>query len=253
MTSSALLAHPTGGYLFLPGIAPYSCGVTAAPGYEIIHATFDSWIPCRQGFEFIARFLAAESRPKSALCAIELRSPSPFSFAGFAEFNAGYAETLRQWGVFVDGLNPVARTNVAPELSPPTEPVFHAFSFTRPAENSVRPTFVVAGAGELPEGKLDRESIIALADTSSAGLQTKAEFVVGLMEHRLAGLNVDPQLVTAIDVYTIHPVDPLLADPLLNRLSAGRREGAHWHYTRPPIVDIEFEMDLRGVRHELRL
>lgn len=248
-----LIAHPTGNYVFLPGILPYSCGVAASPGSEIVHVTFDSWVPCRQGFEQIARFLSERNRPKTALCAIELRSPAPFSFAGFAEFNAGYAETLREWGVFVNGMNPVARTNVAPELSPPTEPVFHAFSFTQPAEDSVSPTFVVAGAGELPEGKLDRESIVALGDITSAGVRTKAEFVVGLMEQRLAGLNVDHRWVTAIDIYTVHPLDPLLADPLLNRLTAGRRDGVRWHYTRPPIMEIEFEMDLRGVRQELRL
>jgi GAF domain-containing protein len=29
---------------------------------------------------------------------------------------------LKGWGVFLDGVNPVARTNVAPEVSPPAEP-----------------------------------------------------------------------------------------------------------------------------------
>ena len=33
----ALIDHPTGNYRFLPGIAPYSCGVVSAPGYEIAH------------------------------------------------------------------------------------------------------------------------------------------------------------------------------------------------------------------------
>lgn len=248
-----LISQSEGNYRFLTGILPYSCGVIADPGFEIVHITLDRWLPYRAGFERIADLLSDHDRPKTALCAVELRSPAPFSFAGFAEFNAGYADILRSWSAFVGGINPVARTNVAPEISPPSEPVLHAFSFTRQAPHSIRPTFVVAGGGELPEGKLDRESIVALGDTSAAGLLTKSQFVVGLMEARLAGLGVAGDLVTAVDVYTIHSIAGLIVDPLLNRLTAGRRGGVHWHYTRPPIVEIEFEMDLRGVCCELRI
>jgi hypothetical protein len=35
-----LIDHPTGGYRFLPGIAPYSCGVVSRPGTEIVYVTF---------------------------------------------------------------------------------------------------------------------------------------------------------------------------------------------------------------------
>lgn len=248
-----LVPHPSGDYLFLPGIDPYSCGVVAAAGHEIVHVTFDMPVPYRTGFERIAGFLKEQGRPLTALCGIELRSPQPFTFAGFAEFNSAYARILQDWGVLVDGINPVARTNVAPELSPPREHVLFAFSFTRPIETTVRQTFVVAGGGELPEGKLDRPSIVALADVSPAGLRRKAEFVVGLMEQRMEGLNIAADSATAIDVYTIHPIAALIGDPLLTRLTAGRRIGIQWHYTRPPIFDIEFEMDVRGVRSELRI
>jgi hypothetical protein len=39
--------------------------------------------------------------------------------AGFKTFNEGYVEMLKRWTLFRDGLNPVARSNVAPEISPP--------------------------------------------------------------------------------------------------------------------------------------
>jgi hypothetical protein len=29
--------------------------------------------------------------------------------------------------------------------------------------------------------------------------------------------------------------------------------GVHWYYSHPPIQGIEFEMDIRGVRREIRL
>lgn len=248
-----VVSHPTGNYAFLPGIAPYSCGVVSEPGYEIVQVTLNEPVPYQAGFTKIAEFLDHMQRPKAALCAMALRSPRPFTFSGFSQFNAEYAAILQEWDVFVDGVNPVARTNVAPVMSPPKEPSLYAFSFSRPVATKSASTFVVAGAGELPEGKLDRESIVALGDTSSKGLRIKADFVLGLMNSRLQGLGVSADAITTIDVYTAHPLDPLLAEPLLNALPTGRRIGVQWNYTRPPIEEIEFEMDLRGVRTELRL
>jgi hypothetical protein len=113
-----LIPHPQGQYLFLPGIAPYSCGAVSAPGFEIAHVTLHRPTPYRQGFDLIENHLEREGRPKAALCGVELRSPRPFTFQGFAEFNAEYASMLKDWGLFVDGINPVARTNVAPGVKP---------------------------------------------------------------------------------------------------------------------------------------
>jgi len=198
----SLVNHPAGIYQFLPGIAPYSCGAVAAAGFEIVHTVFQKPVPYRVGFERIAEHLAAVERPKAALCGIELRSPAPFSFPGFAAFNGEYTTILKEWGLFVDGVNPVARTNVAPVMQPPAEPVLYGFSYTRP--NAHPPTFVVAGAGELPEGILDAGSIVARGDTSIDGLKKKAAFVMDLMEARLFCLGADWSRVNAIDVYTVH-------------------------------------------------
>lgn len=249
----SLIDHPLGGYRFLPGIAPYSCGVVSAPGFEIVHATLHRPVPYRRGFEVIGRHLASEGRPKAALCGIELRSPCPFSFGGFAEFNAGYARILGGWGLFVEGANPVARTNVAPEVDPPREPVLYGFSYSRPCDPLLPPTVVVAGAGELPEGVLTAEGIVRAGDTSPEGIAAKATFVMDLMEHRLRGLGGDWPTVTAIDIYTVHPIVRLLPELILGRVGEASAHGIRWFYSRPPIVGIEFEMDLRGVRTELRL
>ena len=248
-----VIDHPSGDYRFLPGIAPYSCGVVSKPSFEIAHVTLHRPVPYVEGFAIIESHLQAEGRLKAALCGIELRSPLPFSFRGFNEFNAGYARILEGWGLFVDGVNPVARTNVAPEVAPPLEPVLYGFSYARPCDPSLPPTFVVAGAGELPEGVLNAEGIFRVGDTSPEGIAAKAEFVMDLMENRLRGLGGQWPDVTAIDVYTIHPVEPLLPEILLKRAGAGATHGIRWFYSRPPIVGIEYEMDLRGVRTEFRV
>lgn len=246
-----LTDHPSGNYRFLPGISPYSCGVVASPGFEIVYVTFQQPPPYRQGFERIAEFLKSAGRPKVALCGISLRSSHPYSFQGFADFNAQYAEILKSWGLFVAGVNPIARTNVAPVIDPPGEPVMYGFSFTRPSASSLSPTFVVAGAGELPEGVLSRDGIVALGDTSADGLATKARLVMELMENRLRGLGVDWPLVNRINVYTAHSLTALLPEMILKRVGPASIHGVHWHYSRPPIEEIEYEMDVRGTSTEL--
>lgn len=247
----SLMDHPIGNYRFLPGIAPYSCGVVSSPGFEIVHVTLQRPVAYHAGFEKVAAYLAAANRPKTALCAIELRSPQPFSFQGFADFNAEYADILQRWGLFVDGLNPVARTNVAPVINPPSEPSLFGFSFTRPCAESSQPTFVVAGAGELPEGILSQDGIIALGNTSPNGLAIKAQFVMDLMETRLRGLGADWPLVRTVNVYTAHSLTSLLPEIILGRIGPASSCGITWHLSRPPIEKIEYEMDLRGTRTDL--
>src|SRR4051812_20800960 len=93
-----LIDHPTGNYQFLPiatapritGAAPFSSGVRALPGYEIVHATFQIPLPYREGFAAAARHLEAIGRPRSALCAVEVRVPRPLTMEEFTAFNTEY-------------------------------------------------------------------------------------------------------------------------------------------------------------------
>lgn len=248
-----LVDHPTGHYRFLPGIAPYSCGVVSSPGYEIAHVTLHTPVPWQAGLDLARQTVAAADQPLAGLCAIELRSPRPFTFAGFAAFNAEYAAVLESWGLFVDGVNPVARTNVAPAVLPPAAPVLYGFSYTRPCAASQPPTFIVAGAGELPEGKLAHPDIVRVGDTSPDAIAEKAGFVMGLMEARLQGLGAEWNRVTAIDIYTIHSLDRVLPEQVLAKVGPAAAHGVRWFYTRPPIEAIEYEMDVRGVTSELRI
>jgi hypothetical protein len=115
------------------------------------------------------------------------------------------------------------------------------------------PTFVVAGAGELPEGMLSPEAIVRHGETSDEAATAKASFVMDLMEGRLRGLGADWSQVTAIDIYTIHPIGRLLPEVILSRVGPAAIHGVRWLYSRPPIEGIEFEMDVRGVRTEVRI
>jgi len=244
---SELNHFPDGGYAFLKGGFPYSQGVKALQGYAIERVRFAQPVPVLGGFAAIEAHLAALGRPRTALCAAELRSPAPLSMSGFGTFNEGYVEVLKRWSLFRDGLNPVARSNVAPQFAPPSETCIYAFCYTVASSNAGT-NFVLAGSGEWPEGGKFPDDIVARGDSSPAGLGEKARFVLGKMEDRLAGLGVSWREATAVQVYTVHDIHPILSGEILPR--AGNGAGLTWHYCRPPIEELEYEMDVRGVTVE---
>jgi hypothetical protein len=249
-----LVANPKGNYSFLRGIAPYSAGAVADSGYEIVRVRFAQPVPLTEGFERVRTHISAADRPPHALCGMELRSPKPFSFQGFNDFNAGYVNVLKDWKIVMDGLNPVARTNVAPEISTVKEPSLYAFSFTVPSQMRTKNrTFIVAGSGELPEGSLDPHEVVRQGETSPAALREKGDFVMKIIEARLQGLGVNWGSATAVDVYTVHPICEMLAGTVIRPMGAAALHGVTWQYSRPPIVSIEYEMDARGCAHEIVL
>ena len=247
---SELIMFSDGGYAFVKGGFPYSQGVKALQGYAIERVRFAQPMPIVPGFAAIEQHLSALGQPLTALCAAELRSPAPLSMTGFRSFNERYVEVLTRWNLFHDGLNPVARSNVAPQFAPPAEPCVYAFCYTV-AANHAGTSFVVAGSGEWPEGGKFPDDIIARGDLSPAGLREKALFVLRKMEDRLAGLGASWRQASAVQVYTVHDIHSILPQEILPR--AGNGAGLTWHYCRPPIEELEYEMDVRGVAVERTL
>ena len=231
MTASTTDFLP-GGYRYMPGVFQYAGGVAALPGWRIERARFMTPVPLAAGFERIASVLQQAGRPLTAFCACELQSPAPFTEDGFKAFNEVYVGTLARWGIYQEGVNPVARANTCPAVAPPDGPAFHAFCYTVPVTEAA-PSFVVAGSGEAPEGKGNyRDHIIALGDT----------------ERRMAALGGSWQSTTAVQAYTVHDLYPFLADEIGRR--GALRQGLTWHLNRPPVQGIDFEMDCRAVAVE---
>jgi hypothetical protein len=249
---STAVRHP-GGYRFIPGVFQYSAGVAAEPGYQIERARFERPVPLAEGFRAVQAHLRRRERPFAALCACELRSPAPFSEEGFEHFNRQYAAPLQEAGLFMGEVNPIARTNVCPEMGAPEVPSFYAFSYTVPVgSDDTFPTFVIAGSAEAPEGKGNyKDHTVSRGDRSTEGLRRKARWVLGEMEARMDALGHGWQHATGTHLYTVYDVHPFLAEEIVGRGAAAR--GLSWHYSRPPVADLDFEMDVRRVRHELVL
>jgi hypothetical protein len=243
---AATAVFEPGGYRYVRGPFQYSGGVAALPGFAIERVRFARPRPMVEGFRAIEAHLTALGRPFTSFCACELRSPAPFTEAGFVAFNRVYVGTLERWGIFRNDENPVARSNVCPAIAPPAEPCFEAFSYTVPANGASGPSFVIAGSGEAPEGPGSyNERIIRLGDTSPEAMREKAQYVLGAMETRMGALGVGWADATATQVYTVEDIHTFLADEIVSRGAA--RAGVTWYYARPPVQGLAYEMDVRGV------
>jgi len=239
---------PGGGYRFLPSVFQFSGGVTALSGHAIERVQFRSPVPLKQGFERIERLITEAGRPLTSFCACELRSPAPFTEQGFRAFNEVYVVTLQKWGLFDGKVNPVARSNVCPQIDAPPEPSFHAFSFTVRTTHAA-PSFVIAGSAEAREGGASySERTVRYGETSAEAMREKARYVLGELERRLAVFGLGWADSTATQVYTVHDLYPFLADEIVRRGAA--RAGLTWYYARPPVQGLEYEMDCRAVGRE---
>jgi hypothetical protein len=249
-----LLDNVRGNYKFVRGYgAPFSSGALAHPGFDIVHATFKPLARLSDGYGLIERHMRATDRPLNAVCGIELRIPAALTPAGFDDFNRPYIERLAAWGLMVDGMNPVARTNVAPAASPIAEPALYGFYYTVPAAGPARPYFVLAGVPEVASREGGKREIVAAGDVSLEGLRRKNACVLDALGGLLREMKLQWDDASAVNLYTVHDLYPLFASDLLPALGAAAHRAIRWHYARPPVVGLELEIDGYAARQELVL
>ena len=126
--------------------------------------------------------------------------------------------------------------------------MLYAFSYIQPAEKLDQPTFIIAGAGELIDGVLEPDRIIRRNETNTEAMREKATYVVQVMGDRLNKIGGDWEIVNRINIYTNHSISHLAEDLVLPNVN--QLHGLNWYQSRPPVIDIEYEMDLRCINQE---
>ncbi len=244
-----------GNYAYLPSVFQYSAGVVASLGYRLEQVRFKQAVPLHDGFMAVEEHLRAIGRPTTAFAHCELRSPRQFDDEGFIAFNEYYVKQLQAWGIYQgaigaqDAINPVARTNVCPEHYGPKEVSMLAYTYSIPILAAIK-SFVLSGGGDAKKGSEPyRERIIAYGDTSLTGLRQKMVHVIAEMHTRLVGLGLSWHDVTKVQAYSVQPIASLV-DELLS-MPGLIPDGLIWHFARPPVSGLEYEMDLRGMVNEL--
>ena len=79
-------------------------------------------------------------------------------------------------------------------------------------------------------------------------MRRKAERVIDEMEQRMGLIGGSWPAATDVQVYAVHEIHHFVPDLLLARGAAAH--GLTWHFARPPVVGLEYEMDVRAVREE---
>ena len=79
-------------------------------------------------------------------------------------------------------------------------------------------------------------------------LRNYVEAIVATMEKRMGEFGFGWKDATAAQTYTVHDFHAVFAEELVRRGAA--RSGLTWHFARPPVIDLEYEMDCRRVLRE---
>jgi hypothetical protein len=230
-----VLSHfAAGSYRFVasPG-RPFSPGIVADPGFDLVHAVFFRPVPLAAGLENARLHVEAAGRPAAALAAFELRIPEPLSSEGFDAFNEPYVEHMAALGLRSGDGSVTARTNVSPTTVPPSEPSLYAFTYTVPGGNRPLPAFRLSGAAE------------TRSDGSAAD---RVRSILDALARPMGELGVTWEAATAINLYgaSVAPFDEVASG-----FGPAALHGATWFPSVPPLRDLEFEIDVRGVGTEV--
>ena len=240
-----------GNYRFIPAVFQYSSGAAALPGYEIERVRFDKWLPLADGFAQVAKYIQAAGRPLTSFCACELRSPAAFTEDGFRKFNEHYVKTLARVGPLRRLHQPGGAQQCLPRDRSAVRAVILRL-LVHPAGPSGTPTpsFVIAGSARSARGRGSYpERTVRYRDLSPEGLKEKVGFTVGAMEGRMGELRLRLEGCDRRAGLYRARFSPGLADELV--AAAPRVRGLTWHFARPPVIDLEYEMDCRRVMREM--
>jgi hypothetical protein len=232
-----LIHFAPGGYRSLAEAGrPFSSGIVADPGLDLVHAVLLRPLPLEAGLDAAAAHVQAAGRPVTALAGFELRIPEPLSRQGFEAFNQPYVRRMADMGLAADGALVTTRTNVAPTVPGVDEPSLHAFTYTVPGRGRGARPFRLSGATESTGGPpVDR-----------------LRSIVAELESRMAELGVGWEDATAIAVYGAEAAPGAMAG-VLAAFGPAALLGVRWIPSRPPIADADFEIDALGVGTELIL
>ena len=238
-------------YRYIESVFQFSGGVAALPGFGIERAMFAQPLPIADAFAAIESHLGAIGRPSTALCACELRSPAQFSDREFVDFNKVYVQNLERFGLFRDGVNPVARTNVVPQTSKPATPSIYAFCYTVPSDAPTPALWRPAGPRR-QKVEATTSTVSSHSTTSvSADCRDKLRFVRDEQALRLDALGL-AGTTRSTSAATAWRTSARCCGKSFCEKASGVTESTGTTPARP-LQDCVFEMDARTVLRDITL
>ena len=215
---------------------PFSAGVIAAQGLDLVHVTLERPLPLDSGLSLAKRYVDAVGRPTSAIAGFELRIHEPMTPDSFDSFNRHYVEKLSDLGFVVDGIVPTARTNVAPLAVGISEPSLYGLAYTVPTRRSDA-AFLLSGVAEARQGDY----------------ATMLDSIMDVLSSRMSELGASWDDATAIQLYGVEQVQSLVVNRVLTRVGRSASRGIRWFPSLPPVIGLNFEIDVRSAGTEIFL
>jgi hypothetical protein len=96
-----------------------------------------------------------------------------------------------------------------------------------------------------------RSRTVRYGETTPDAMREKVRHVLQEMERRLTALGFSWQDAVSTQAYTVQDIGALVGPEFAARGVAPG--GLSWHFARPPVEGLEFEMDVRGAVREIVL
>ena len=88
-------------------------------------------------------------------------------------------------------------------------------------------------------------------ETSPEAMRDKVRFTVAKMEQCLQALGFTWADAVSTQAYSVHNIGEFVGPEIAARGAAAG--GLSWHFARPPLIGLEYEMDVRAAARELVL
>ena len=244
---AATVEFSAGGYSFIPGVFQYSAGVGALAGYTDPARAFPRAPAAARRVGPYRAFHTGSGPAADRVLRVRTAVAGAVHRGRVFAPSTDLCRELQKWGVLTARSIRSRAAMCAPSSTRPPSPRFHAFCFTSPARDAA-PSFVIAGSGEARKG--DGEATRPHRPprrTSADGMREKAASCSARWSGgwpRSACPGPTPPRRRSIPCTTSIRFSPT------SSCGAAPPSGLTWHYARPPVRDLEYEMDCR--RGELR-
>lgn len=86
-------------------------------------------------------------------------------------------------------------------------------------------------------------------ENSPEAMRDKLRHVVAEMERRLTALGFSWKDAVSTQAYTVQDIGAFVGPEIAARGAAAG--GLSWHFARPPLIGLEYEMDVRAAAREI--
>ena len=234
-----------GNYRFIPAVFQYSSGAAASSGFEIERVRFDSLVPLAEGFAAVAKYIAGRGTAADLVLRLRVALAGGVHRGWLSRFNQHYVKTLAEWGLF-DGTDQSRRAQQCLPGDRPAQRAVVLRVLVHPAEQRhVADLRHCRRRGSARRHRQLSRADRALPRSQPGRVEGEGRFTV--RRNGAPARRVRFRLERHHGGAGLHRARFSSGCRRRTGAPGATRSGLTWHFARPPVVDLEFEMDCRRV------